>query len=100
MSSEDAAEGDSMSGEEGYVATPTDVAAAENDPSLDVPVDPAIPVSLLPAELLPKVDLAPAPVKDPAPAAAPAPVKDPAPAAAPAPVVDTTTVPVPPALLP
>jgi serine protease AprX len=86
MSSEDAAEGDAMSGEAGYVATPADVAAAENDPSLDVPVDPAIPVGLLPADLLPKVDLAPAPA--------------PAPTTGLAPVVDTTTVPVPPALLP
>src|SRR4051812_16601819 len=47
VSSEDAAEGDAASGSDGYVATPTEVNAADTDPDLAVP-DVAAPASLLP----------------------------------------------------
>jgi|1185.fasta_scaffold03222_2 serine protease AprX len=53
VSQEDAAEGDAASGEDGYESTPSDAAAATSDPDLAVPVDPAIPASLLPDGAVP-----------------------------------------------
>jgi serine protease AprX len=100
LSSEDAAEGDAMNSANGYVATPADAAAAATDPDLAVSVDPAIPLDLLPADLLPApAPVVAAPVAIVAPAADPTPATDPAPAADPAPASDPI-VPAPPALLP
>ena len=42
MSQEDSAEGDAASGTDGYVATPDQTTEATTDPSLAVPVDPAV----------------------------------------------------------
>ena len=53
VSQEDAAEGDTTTGEDGYESTSADAAAAQTDPDLAVPVDPAIPTSLLPAAAVP-----------------------------------------------
>src|SRR6476661_827674 len=53
VSQEDAAEGDTTTGEDGYESTSADAAAARTDPDLAVPVDPAIPASLLPAAAVP-----------------------------------------------
>ena len=53
VSQEDAAEGDAATGEDGYESTSADAAVAQTDPDLAVPVDPAIPASLLPAVAVP-----------------------------------------------
>jgi serine protease AprX len=42
QSQEDVAEGDAVAGSDGYVATPTETAAAATDPDLAVPVDPEL----------------------------------------------------------
>jgi serine protease AprX len=57
LSQEDAAEGDAAAGTDGYVATPTETAAAAADPDLAVPVDaqlaPVDTTALAPTALLP-----------------------------------------------
>ena len=83
LSQEDAAEGDATSSTDGYVATPTEVAAAATDPDLAVPVDP---------------QLAPAPDPTPTVVTTTTTLVDPTAVTTTAPATDP--VPAPPALLP
>jgi serine protease AprX len=66
MSNEDAAEGDNLSGTDGYVATTDTAVAASTDPDTAVPVDGIDPATALGVDLTPLLDPAAAdPATDP-----------------------------------